>query len=186
MKHQDILSFIEINAYTRFTFFLRLVVEGLCRRKVRCGFEVGSEIADEIFVYGFIREVRAGGVGVLQILCDRLPAYVDIGGIAEILDDLQLVVRTGIKGDLLAVADDVDALQVLAVRQTAHILSLSRQRDRLHALYAQRADREIELEESVVAAVDLEFLLVHRRGGACLFVGFADLRLRFLVGFLLG
>ena len=40
-------------------------------------------------------------------------------------DDLQLVMRAGVKGDLLAVADDVEALQIFAVRQTAHILALS-------------------------------------------------------------
>ena len=65
-----------------------------------------------------------------------------------------------VERDLLAVLDDIQALQVLAAGQRAHVPARGGDHLRLERLSSQCAECEIVLEQSVYAAVDLELLAV--------------------------
>lgn len=122
---------IEINSYARLAVLLRLVMEGACHADIRVGFEELREVADLVLVNCLVGDVSAGLVRVFHIFNNKLSAGVDVCCAAEVLDDLEIAVFAAVESYLLAVLDDIKALQVFVVRQRAHVFARGRDHLRL-------------------------------------------------------
>ena len=111
------LTSVEINTDNGFTAFLGFVVEGLGNSDLCFGFQEAGEVADVVFLYGFVGQIRAAFVGGRKLFLQQVFADVEAAFAPEVFDDFHFIVSARVERYLFIVLHEEQAGDFAAVRE---------------------------------------------------------------------